>query len=112
MLSAGSFFVGIWMAFLTIVNIAFGAYSNGRRVNWIDFLTNGDEVTSVHEVTLSLPDDIVFGFLSSLLIAAGVMGMLLERMVFGVGSPDCLETGFLLASFQLSMDLEELSLVG
>ena len=75
MLSAGSFFVGIWMAFLTIVNIAFGAYSNGRRVNWIDFLTNGDEVTSVHEVTLSLPDDIVFGLLSSLLIAAGVMGM-------------------------------------
>ena len=51
MLSAGSFFVGIWMAFLTIVNIAFGAYSNGRRVNWIDFLTNGDEVTSVHAVS-------------------------------------------------------------
>ena len=75
MLSAGSFLVGIWMAFLTLVNIVFGAYSNGRRVNWIDFLTNGDEVTSAHEVTLNLPDDIVFGLLSSLLIAVGIMGM-------------------------------------
>ena len=41
-LSLGSFFVGFWMAFLTIINILFGAYSNGRKVNWIDFLTNGN----------------------------------------------------------------------
>ncbi len=32
-LSAGSFIVGVWMAFLTLVNIVFGAYSSGRRVN-------------------------------------------------------------------------------
>jgi|TARA_B100000959_G_scaffold24977_3_gene24151 hypothetical protein len=74
-LSAGSFIVGVWMAFLTLVNIVFGAYSSGRRVNWIDFLTNGDETNSVHEIALSFPDDILFVMLSSLLIAAGVMGM-------------------------------------
>ena len=74
-LSAGSFFVGVWMAFLTVINILFGAYSNGRRVNWVDFLTNGNETNSVHEVAFAFPDDVVFGLVSSLLIAAGVMGM-------------------------------------
>ena len=74
-LSAGLFFVGVWVAFLTIINIAVGAYSNGRKVNWVDFFTNGNETNSVHQVALSFPDDILFGLLSALLIAAGVMGM-------------------------------------
>ena len=29
------------MAFLTLVNIISGAYSDGRKVNWLDFMTNG-----------------------------------------------------------------------
>ena len=78
-LSLGSFFVGFWMAFLTIINILFGAYSNGRKVNWIDFLTNGNNTNSVHEIALTFPDDVLFGILSSLLIGAGVMGMRVAR---------------------------------
>ena len=74
-LSIGSFFLGVWVAFLTIVNIALGAYSEGRKVNWIDFITNGQNTNSAHEITLSFPDDIVFGLLSSILIAGGVLGM-------------------------------------
>jgi hypothetical protein len=74
-LSAGFFIVGVWMAFLTIINIAVGAYSNGRKVNWIDFITNGENTNSTHEIALAFPDDILFGLLSSLLIGAGIRGM-------------------------------------
>lgn len=74
-LSAGSFIVGFWMAFLTIINIIFGAYSDGRKVNWIDFIGNGKVTNSTHEIGLTFPDDLAFGLLSSVLIAAGVMGM-------------------------------------
>ena len=70
-LSAGAFFIGVWMAFLAIINILFGAYSDGRRVNWVDFFTNGANTNSAHDVALVFPDDIVFILLSSLLIAAG-----------------------------------------
>jgi len=78
-LSAGSFIVGIWMGFLTIINIAVGAYSNGRKVNWVDFITNGENTNSAHEIALTVPDDLLFGFLSSLLIGAGVLGMSVAR---------------------------------
>jgi len=78
-LSIGSFFLGFWFAFLTIVNIAVGAYSTGYKVNWIDFVTNGNNTYSAHEVSLTFPDDIVFGLLSAILIAAGVYGMGVAR---------------------------------
>jgi len=74
-LSAGSIIVGVWMGFLTIINIAVGAYSNGRKVNWIDFITNGENTNSVHEIGLTIPDDFLFGLLSLLLIGVGVLGM-------------------------------------
>ncbi len=74
-LSAGIFFVGVWAAFLAVINIVFGAYSNGRKVNWLDFFTDGEQTNSAHEIALSFPDDILIVLLSSLLIAAGVMGM-------------------------------------
>jgi len=74
-ISVASFVIGLWMAFLAIINIVFGAYSNGRRVNWVDFLTNGDQTNSVHEFTVSFPDDILFILLSSFFIAAGVFGI-------------------------------------
>ncbi|HJM24053.1 MAG TPA: hypothetical protein QF821_00190 [Candidatus Thalassarchaeaceae archaeon] len=78
-LSAGSFIVGVWMAFLTIINILFGAYSNGRKVNWIDFIGNGEITNSAHEIGITIPDDLVFGLLSSVLIAAGVKGISAAR---------------------------------
>ncbi len=74
-LAIGSFLVGLWMGFLTIINIAFGAYSESRKVNWFDFLTNGDEPHSVHELAVSFPDDILFILLSCLFISAGVFGL-------------------------------------
>ena len=74
-LSIGSFLLGVWVAFLTIVNITVGAYSTGRRVNWIAFITNGQETNSAHELSLAFPDDIVFAILSSILVVAGVYGL-------------------------------------
>ena len=38
-LSAALTLLGSWIVFLTFVNIAIGAYSEGRKVLWIDFLT-------------------------------------------------------------------------
>ncbi len=74
-LSTGSFLVGSWMAFLTVINITIGAYSEGRKVNWIAFITNGSNTNSAHEIGLTLPDDLVFGILSMALIAAGIVGI-------------------------------------
>ena len=74
-LSAGAIIVGSWMLLLTIVNIAFGAFSDGRKINWIDFMTNGSNTNSVHSVGLTFPDDIVFGILSISIVGAGVYGM-------------------------------------
>tara|TARA_Y100001960_G_C14755287_1_gene870893 strand:- start:1122 stop:1697 length:576 start_codon:yes stop_codon:yes gene_type:complete len=73
--SAGSFLLGSWFVFLTIVNIIFGAYSDGRKVNWIDFITNGPVTNSSHEIGLNIPDDIIFGFLSMALVGAGIIGI-------------------------------------
>ena len=59
-MSVGSFLLGSWMAFLTLLNIISGAYSDGRKVNWMDFITNGPVTNSAHEIGLNFPDDLIF----------------------------------------------------
>ena len=78
-MSVGSFLLGSWMAFLTLVNIISGVYSDGRKVNWIDFLTNGPVTNSAHEIGLNVPDDILFTIFSAILIWMGVMGIASSR---------------------------------
>ncbi|OUW22726.1 MAG: hypothetical protein CBD33_01090 [Euryarchaeota archaeon TMED173] len=73
-LSVGSFVIGSWMAFLTVVNIFLGAYSEGRKVNWIDFFMNGDETNSIHEIGIEI-GDIAFGILSIIVISIGYLGI-------------------------------------
>ena len=72
-LSAGAIFIGLWVLFLTAVNIVSGAYSPGHKVLWIDFLTGGVS-TNTEEMGLVL-DDAVFGALGVALLAAGIVGM-------------------------------------
>ena len=74
-MSVGSFLLGSWMAFLTLVNIISGVYSDGRKVNWMDFITNGPVTNSAHEIGLTFPDDVIFGIISASLIGIGVMGI-------------------------------------
>ena len=74
-MSVGLFLLGSWMAFLTLVNIISGAYADDRKVNWVDFITNGPVTNSAHEIGLNLPDDVIFGLISAALIAIGVMGI-------------------------------------
>ena len=74
-MSVGSFLLGSWMAFLTLVNIISGAYADDRKVNWVDFITNGPVTNSAHEIGLNVPDDVIFGLISAALIAIGVIGI-------------------------------------
>ena len=74
-LSAGAIIIGIWMVFLTIINILIGAYSEGRKVNWIAFITNGAETNSAHQIALTFPDDLMFGILSIFVLSIGIIGM-------------------------------------
>lgn len=74
-MSVGSFLLGSWMAFLTLVNIISGVYSDGRKVNWMDFITNGPVTNSAHEIGLTFPDDVIFIIISAALIGIGVMGI-------------------------------------
>ena len=74
-MSVGSFLLGSWMAFLTLVNIISGVYSDGRKVNWMDFITNGPVTNSAHEIGLTFPDDVIFAIMSAGLIGIGVMGI-------------------------------------
>tara|TARA_B100000945_G_C20416008_1_gene615191 strand:+ start:1367 stop:1903 length:537 start_codon:yes stop_codon:yes gene_type:complete len=73
-LSVGSFVIGSWMVFLTVVNIVLGAYSEGRKVNWVDFFMNGDETNSAHEIGIEI-GDIAFGILSLIVILIGYLGI-------------------------------------
>ena len=74
-MSVGSFLLGSWMAFLTLVNIISGVYSDGRKVNWMDFITNGPVTNSTHEIGLNFPDDLIVALSSAALIGIGVMGI-------------------------------------
>ena len=74
-MSVGSFLLGSWLAFLTLVNIISGVYSDGRKVNWMDFITNGPVTNSAHEIGLTFPDDVIFAIISAALIGIGVMGI-------------------------------------
>ena len=72
-LFAGVILIGLWVLFLTAVNIVSGAYSPGHKVLWIDFLTDGVS-TNTEDMGLVL-DDAVFGALGVALLAAGIVGM-------------------------------------
>ena len=56
-LSVGSFVIGTWMAFLTMLNIVLGAYSEGMKVNWIDFFMNGNNTHSCLLYTSDAADE-------------------------------------------------------
>ncbi len=72
-LSASAVLLGTWLAILTIVNLTQGAYSEGRKVLWLKFLT-GVKESSTTEMSFVI-DDAVFGLVSVVIFAVGVMGL-------------------------------------
>ena len=78
--SIGALVVGSWLLLLTTVNIAIGAYSEDRKVMWIDFLTNGPSTNVPWEFGIVV-DDIIFGIVGFALLAAGYL--MLEKSTDG-----------------------------
>ena len=69
--------LGGWVLLLTIVNIAFGAYSPGFKALWLGFLSNGSlgDVYTNHDGISVVVDDIAFGILGIILASLGHLGM-------------------------------------
>ena len=65
--------LGSWIVFLTLVNISIGAYSEGRKVLWIDFLT-GVRESSTTDMAFVM-DDILFGLVGLVIIVLGARGI-------------------------------------
>ncbi|MAU85490.1 MAG: hypothetical protein CMA21_02635 [Euryarchaeota archaeon] len=72
-LSAALTLLGSWIVFLTVVNVVIGAYSEGRKVLWIDFLTGVRESSTTDMAFVT--DDILFGLIGLAIIGLGARGM-------------------------------------
>lgn len=72
-ISAALTLLGSWIVFLTVVNISIGAYSEGRKVLWVDFLTGVREASTTDMAFVM--DDILFGFIGLLVIGMGARGI-------------------------------------
>lgn len=71
--SAALTLLGSWIVFLTVVNISIGAYSEGRKVLWVDFLT-GVRESSTTDMAFVM-DDFLFGLVGLVIIGLGARGM-------------------------------------
>ena len=72
-MSAALTLLGSWIVFLTVVNISIGAYSEGRKVLWIDFFT-GVRESSTTDMAFVM-DDVLFGLVGLIIIGLGTRGM-------------------------------------
>ena len=72
-LSAALALLGTWVVFLTVVNLAVGAYSVGKKVLWIEFFS-GVRDPSTSDMSFVM-DDAVFGLVGVVLIAIGARGL-------------------------------------
>ena len=74
--SSAAVLLGVWVLFLTAVNLFSGAYSTGLKVLWIGFIT-GDSATSniAHDGFELVRDDIVFGMIGVVLLGLGARAM-------------------------------------
>ena len=72
-LSAALTLLGSWVVFLTVVNLVIGAYSEGKKVLWLEFFS-GVRDPSTTDMAFIL-DDAVFGLIGLIIIAVGARGM-------------------------------------
>ena len=71
--SAAAILLGSWIIVLTLVNISQGAYSEGRKVLWMKFVS-GVKDSSTTDMAFVL-DDAIFGSIGVAIFAIGVMGL-------------------------------------
>ena len=72
-MSAALTLLGSWIVFLSAVNISIGAYSEGRKVLWIDFFT-GVRESSTTDMAFVM-DDVLFGLVGLIIIGLGARGL-------------------------------------
>jgi len=74
--SSAAVLFGVWVLFLTTVNLFSGAYSSGIKVLWIGFITGDSAASNIaHDGFEVVADDIVFGLIGVVLLSLGAMGM-------------------------------------
>jgi len=71
--SAAAILLGSWVIVLTLVNLSQGAYSEGRKVLWMKFIS-GVKDSSTTDMAFVL-DDAIFGALGAAVFVMGVMGL-------------------------------------
>jgi len=74
--SSAAVLLGVWVLFLTILNLFSGIYSSGFKVLWIGFITGDSAASNIaHDGFEVVPDDIVFGLIGVALLGLGARGM-------------------------------------
>jgi len=76
-LSVVSFCIGAWLAFVSLVNITFGAFAPGQKIEWLGFIDGSSlsEAYSAHSsISIGL-GDVVALLLATILIVVGGRGI-------------------------------------
>ena len=76
-LSVVSFCIGTWLAFVSLVNITFGAFAPGQKIEWLGFIDGSSlsEAYSAHSsISIGL-GDVVALLLATILIVVGGRGI-------------------------------------
>ena len=76
-LSVVSFCIGAWLAFVSLINIAFGAFAPGQKIEWLGFIDGSSlsEAYSAHSSISIGIGDVVALTLAAILIAIGARGI-------------------------------------
>ena len=76
-LSVVSFCIGAWLAFVSLINVAFGAFAPGQKIEWLGFIDGSSlsEAYSAHSSISVGIGDVVALALSAILIVVGARGI-------------------------------------
>ncbi|DAC68796.1 MAG TPA: hypothetical protein D7I12_05300 [Candidatus Poseidoniales archaeon] len=76
-LSVVSFCIGAWLAFVSLINVAFGAFAPGQKIEWLGFIDGSSlsEAYSAHSSISIGIGDVVALALAGILIVIGARGI-------------------------------------
>ena len=76
-LSVVSFCIGTWLAFVSLINIAFGAFAPGQKIEWLGFIDGSSlsEAYSAHSSISVDLGDVLALVAATILIVIGARGI-------------------------------------
>lgn len=76
-LSVVSFCIGTWLAFVSLINIAFGAFAPGQKIEWLGFIDGSSlsEAYSAHSSISVGLGDVLALVAATILIVIGARGI-------------------------------------